>query len=72
MGIKSVIVVVPDYKSRRLVGSTFSGPVNIASEEMVTINQLAYMIMDCAGEKLAIKHVPRPSGVRGTRITVDP
>ena len=51
---------------RRLMDSTeFFGPVNIGSEEMVTINQLAKMIMDIAGKKLLIKHIPGPLGVRG-------
>ena len=50
---------------RRLVESDFTGPVNIGSEEMVTINQLAEMIMEIAGKKLSIKHIPGPLGVRG-------
>ena len=50
---------------RRLMDSDFTGPVNIGSEEMVTINQLAEMAMDIAGKKLAIKHIPGPLGVRG-------
>jgi len=50
---------------RRLVLSDFQGPVNIGSEEMVTINQMAGMIMDIAGKKVAIKHIPGPTGVRG-------
>ncbi len=50
---------------RRLMDSEFMGPVNIGSEEMVTINQLAEMIMEIAGKKLTIKHVPGPLGVRG-------
>jgi len=50
---------------RRLMDSDFVGPVNIGSEEMVTINQLAEMAMDIAGKKLAIKHIPGPLGVRG-------
>ena len=49
----------------RLMRSDFTGPVNIGSEEMVTINQLAEMIMEIAGVKLRIKHVPGPQGVRG-------
>jgi len=49
----------------RLTRSEFTGPVNIGSEEMVTINQLAEMIMDIAGVKLKIKPVPGPLGVRG-------
>lgn len=50
---------------RRLMDSNFSGPVNIGSEEMVSINQLAEMVMDIAGKKLEIKHVDGPLGVRG-------
>jgi len=49
----------------RLMKSDFVGPVNIGSEEMVTINQLAEMIMDIAGKKLSIKHIEGPQGVRG-------
>jgi GDP-D-mannose 3', 5'-epimerase len=50
---------------RRLMESSFPGPVNIGSEEMVTINQMAGMIMQIAGKKIAIKNVPGPTGVRG-------
>jgi len=51
---------------RRLMDcETFSGPVNIGSEEMVTINQLAEMVMEIAGKKLTINHIPGPLGVRG-------
>ncbi len=50
---------------RRLMESTFTGPVNIGSEEMVTINKLAETIMDVAGKRVQIKHVPGPLGVRG-------
>jgi GDP-D-mannose 3',5'-epimerase len=50
---------------RRLVESDFAGPVNIGSEEMVTINQLAEMAMSIAGKKLSMKHIPGPLGVRG-------
>jgi nucleoside-diphosphate-sugar epimerase len=50
---------------RRLMKSDFIGPVNIGSEEMVTINQLAEMIMEIAGKKLTVKHVSGPQGVRG-------
>ena len=49
----------------RLTRSGFTGPVNIGSEEMVSINQLAEMIMKIAGKKLTIKHIPGPLGVRG-------
>lgn len=51
---------------RRLMESEdFCGPVNIGSEEMVTINGMAQMIMDIAGKSLSIKHVSGPLGVRG-------
>jgi len=50
---------------RRLVESNFTGPVNIGSEEMVTINQLAETIMRIAGKNLTVKHIPGPLGVRG-------
>jgi nucleoside-diphosphate-sugar epimerase len=50
---------------RRLMSSDFTGPVNIGSEEMVTINQLAQMAMDIAGKKLTVKHIDGPLGVRG-------
>jgi nucleoside-diphosphate-sugar epimerase len=49
----------------RLMRSNFAGPINIGSEEMVTINQLAQMIMKIAGKKLRLKHIPGPLGVRG-------
>lgn len=49
----------------RLTRSDWTGPVNIGSEEMITINQLARIIMDIAGKKLSIKHIPGPLGVRG-------
>jgi len=50
---------------RRLMESDFAGPVNIGSEEMVTINRLAEMAMGIAGKKLSITHIPGPLGVRG-------
>jgi GDP-D-mannose 3',5'-epimerase len=50
---------------RRLMESNFAGPVNIGSEEMVTINQLAEYAMQIAGKKLKIRHIPGPLGVRG-------
>lgn len=50
---------------RRLMQSDYSGPVNIGSEEMVSINHLAEMIMEIAGKKLKLRNVPGPEGVRG-------
>jgi nucleoside-diphosphate-sugar epimerase len=48
-----------------LMRSDFEGPVNIGSEEMVTINRLAEMIMEISGKTLSIRHIPGPLGVRG-------
>lgn len=49
----------------RLLRSDFEGPVNIGSEEMVSINELAAMIMAIAGKQLTIHHIDGPLGVRG-------
>jgi len=49
----------------RLMRSGFTGPVNIGSEEMVTINQLADLIMTVAGKRVEKRHIPGPLGVRG-------
>lgn len=48
-----------------LMQSSFAGPVNIGSEEQVSINQLAQITMEIAGKNLSIKHIPGPLGVRG-------
>ena len=50
---------------RRLMESNVTGPVNIGSDELISINNLAKMAMDLAGKKLAMKHIPGPLGVRG-------
>jgi len=50
---------------RRLMESDFAGPVNIGSEEMISINDLAKLIMNIGGKNLKIKNVPGPEGVRG-------
>jgi nucleoside-diphosphate-sugar epimerase len=51
---------------RRLIQSKdFFGPVNIGSEEMVTINQLAKMIGSVSNKTFTIKHIEGPLGVRG-------
>jgi len=49
----------------RLLRSDFEGPVNIGSDEMVTINQLVHMVADIAGKSIEINHIPGPLGVRG-------
>ena len=50
---------------RRFMESDFVGPVNIGSEEMVTINRLAEIGMSIAGKSLSLRHIPGPLGVRG-------
>jgi GDP-D-mannose 3',5'-epimerase len=49
----------------RLMRSAWAGPVNIGSEEMVTINQLAELVIGISGKKLSLVHIPGPTGVRG-------
>ena len=49
----------------RLMRSDWTGPVNIGSDEMVSINQLANMAMEIAGKKLSLRHIEGPLGVRG-------
>jgi GDP-D-mannose 3', 5'-epimerase len=49
----------------RLMRSNWSGPVNIGSDEMVTINGLASTLMQIAQKKLSLRHIPGPLGVRG-------
>jgi nucleoside-diphosphate-sugar epimerase len=51
--------------TRLLRSPLFEGPVNIGSEEMVTINQLVDMVAAIAGKRLRKKHITGPLGVRG-------
>ena len=41
----------------KLMNSDFIGPVNIGSEEMVSINQLSQMVIDISGKKINIKNI---------------
>jgi len=50
---------------RRLMKSDWMGPVNIGSDEMISINQLSKMVMDVADKKQSVNHIPGPLGVRG-------
>ena len=49
----------------RLMRSDYWKPVNIGSEEMISINDFALMIADVAGKTININHIPGPLGVRG-------
>jgi len=52
--------------TRRLMKSNFSEPINIGSEEMVTINQLIQTVSQIAGKTVTCKHLlDAPTGVRG-------
>jgi GDP-D-mannose 3',5'-epimerase len=50
---------------RRLMNSDFIGPVNIGSEEMVSINQLVDIVSSVAGKTIHKNHIEGPLGVRG-------
>jgi nucleoside-diphosphate-sugar epimerase len=50
---------------RALMASDLTGPANIGSETMITISDLARLIVRVAGKRLALRHVPGPTGVRG-------
>lgn len=49
----------------RLTRANFTGPVNIGSDEMVSINQLADLIIKISGKTLGKNHIGGPMGVRG-------
>ena len=49
----------------RLMRSDFTGPVNIGSEEMISINDLAKMVIDISGKQLDIVNIDGPVGVMG-------
>lgn len=50
----------------RIMRSDHAGPLNLGTEEMVSIDQLAELVVDISGKRdLTISHVPGPQGVRG-------
>lgn len=49
----------------RLMASDFTGPVNIGSEEKISINDLVALVASIAGKTIRIRHIPGPLGVRG-------
>jgi len=49
----------------RLLRSDVTGPVNIGSDEMISINDLAQMIAGFSGKRIEIRNIPGPTGVRG-------
>jgi GDP-D-mannose 3',5'-epimerase len=50
---------------RRLMDSKFIGPVNIGSDEIISINNLTELVIKIAGKRAGIKNIPGPQGVRG-------
>jgi nucleoside-diphosphate-sugar epimerase len=51
--------------TRRLMDSDFLGPVNIGSEQMVTINELVDTVAKVSGKVVEKNHIDGPLGVRG-------
>jgi GDP-D-mannose 3',5'-epimerase len=51
--------------TRRLMQSEHTSPINIGSEEMVSINQLVEIVSNVANKEIKIKHIDGPLGVRG-------
>ena len=51
--------------TRRLMEGDFIGPINIGSEEMVSINELIKTVASIAGKHITINHIDGPLGVRG-------
>lgn len=49
----------------RLMDSNYKEPVNIGSEEMISINDFAKMIISYSGKNLTLKHIEGPIGVMG-------
>ncbi|MDB4227896.1 NAD-dependent epimerase/dehydratase family protein [Planktomarina temperata] len=49
----------------KLLRSKFNGPVNIGSEEMISINDLAKLIIKISEKDISIRNIPGPEGVRG-------
>lgn len=50
---------------RLLMKSSFVGPVNIGSEEMISINEFTHLVARISGKKIAVKNISGPTGVRG-------
>lgn len=50
---------------RRLMTSDWQGPVNIGSDETISINALASLIADIADKDIGVTHLDGPLGVRG-------
>jgi nucleoside-diphosphate-sugar epimerase/ADP-ribose pyrophosphatase YjhB (NUDIX family) len=49
----------------RIMKSDYNKPLNIGSEEMISMNDFAKLVMKIAGRDLPLKHIKGPEGVRG-------
>lgn len=49
----------------RIMNSDYKLPLNLGSEEMVTMNDMAKLVMEIGSKQLNIRHIPGPEGVRG-------
>jgi len=49
----------------RLTYSDVHIPVNIGSDEMISMNDMAKLIMSFDNKQMEIKHIPGPEGVKG-------
>jgi GDP-D-mannose 3', 5'-epimerase len=50
---------------RRLMESNYIEPINIGSDEIISMNELTKLVIDIAGKRAGIKNIPGPQGVRG-------
>lgn len=53
------------FSTYRLTKSDFREPVNIGSDEMVSMNEMAEIVLSFENKNLPIHHIPGPEGVRG-------
>lgn len=49
----------------RLTKSDFREPVNIGSDEMVSMNEMAEIVLSFENKTIPVHHIPGPEGVRG-------
>lgn len=49
----------------RLMRSDYDKPLNIGSDEMISMNDMAHLVLSFESKKIPIRHIPGPEGVRG-------
>lgn len=59
------LLLMHAFYVNRLTKSDFREPVNIGSDEMVSMNEMAEIVLSFEDRKLPIQHIPGPEGVRG-------